>query len=82
MAFIHFDLLWTSVFVVLSLSWALFWVAIIMRAVRMPAELESRARKRDLFSTVGFVLQGISYSVAFSIPRLYFSPVASLGAPL
>ncbi|MCA1552972.1 MAG: isoprenylcysteine carboxylmethyltransferase family protein [Chloroflexi bacterium] len=78
----HLDPLWTTVFVVLSLGWALFWIAIVMRALHTPAATEPRERKRDLFSTVGFILQGISYSLAFSIGRPYFSPLAPVSAPL
>ncbi len=79
---VHFDPLWTTVFGVVALCWAVFWLAIFARAAQVPTASAAQERKRDPASITGFILQSISFAIAGMAWRQPFTAIASLGMPL
>jgi len=78
---IQFDPLWTTVFVVVAVCWAVFWVAIFARAAQTATGSAPGERKRDPASIAGFMLQGLSYAIVGTAWRQPFTPVVSGGIP-
>lgn len=73
-----FEFLPTVVFAVVMLSWFAFVIVFVARK-NPPSAPDS---KRDRFSILGIALQGISYPVAWSVHRPFFTPIAAIGKQL
>ena len=82
MAALALEPLWTTLFVVVALCWAVFWSAIFARAGLTAAASAPGERKRDPGSVAGAVLQGASYMIVGVLWRRPFSAVAMAGTPL
>lgn len=62
------------VFAVVMLSWFGFVLVFLLRKKPEAAP----EQKRDRGSVLGFVLQGLSYAIIWTIHRVFFTPVASM----
>ncbi|HVS80777.1 MAG TPA: isoprenylcysteine carboxylmethyltransferase family protein [Pyrinomonadaceae bacterium] len=66
------------VLAIVMASWFMFGILFFARK-KPPAAPESR---RERSSILGIALQGASYGIAWSVHRLFFSPIVALSKPL
>jgi protein-S-isoprenylcysteine O-methyltransferase Ste14 len=66
------------VFAVIAASWVVFGILFFTR--KRPRG--GPERKRESASILGVVFQGASYAIAWSVHRVYFSPIVPMNKPL
>lgn len=70
----HHDPIAMTVFWLVIASWAVF-AGIFLARKKPPKQMET---KRDSRSTLGIILQGVGYALAWAIQRPMFSPILSM----
>jgi protein-S-isoprenylcysteine O-methyltransferase Ste14 len=68
---ITLDLFWTTIFVMVMISWFAFAFVFLLR--KKPASAPDK--KKDRASITGIVFQGASFSIVWSVHRPMFSPI-------